>query len=548
MKFIRFLFPLFVVSFLGQTLNAEGNSTPEIFQYEWSGQYGHISDHGQVIWNQDWMSGPLVIDGAWTHFPFRYGPGVFNQKTSFKLTIPEEETFPDSLIVKNHFDYIRGDYLFDQLEANAVFANETRKIRLNGFKRTFAGAYNQYSNPTYASASPNQQTYRIDYQSKTGTEYINASVAMAVTHTGIPDTLGSAVFQDRFLTAGLHWKKYVEHGTFDIHVSSFSQKMYTSLSLNKTRMHLQHPYLNIRFSRNESRWISGFGVKAQGRSTYDHSELESLIWMDGYLFGKYNRLTWEGGLGLTAVGSPYFSGEFEVDLSRNRWTNTLNYKQNLQGAHPLYSGSIPLEDQNKYWIQKKVCADIHRSFKSGWFRTNMQWSALDISKTNDWLDSFSASVGTGWTIWRGWEIDGYLSSRYKLNELTDGAKNKISTSFTVNEMLFKGNMDASMKLSMDGWMNRQGKTSIHPVYGAPYIINDGTILPDVWLANLEIKAVISSMTITWTVHNLLNTVESGVQQFYPDADQDMFWVKTTPFFTYPEGRLITFGVFWTFDN
>lgn len=547
MKNTPILLLFLFVSFFSQMLSAD----PESFPYEWSGQFGHLSDQGQVIWNQDWMSGPLVLDGSWMHFPHRYGPGLFNQRAKYKRTIPKEESFPDSLVIQNYFDYVRGDYLFDQLEADAVFANETRKIRLNGFKRTFAGVYNQYANPTDISQSPNQQTYRIDYQSKTESEYVNASAAMVVTHAGVPDTLGSAVHQDHILTAGLHWKTRLLSQVLDIHVSSFSQKMTTSFSLNKTRIYLQHPYLNIRLSRPEPEWFTGLGVKGQGRNTYDqlNSIKKTLFWFNGYLYGQFKRLEWKIGPGFALNSNLFFwHGNMELDLSKNHWINTLSYDQDIQTQHPSYGGQISSEDLKDYWMHRKASADFIREFNSGRLESNLRWSALDISETNELMDSYSASIGTGWTIWRGWEIDGNLSFRYKLNELTDGAKNKVSASFTAHELLFNRNMDASVNLSVNGWLNRQGSAAIHPVYGAPHSIEDGSALPDIWLTNLEVKAVISSMTITWTVHNLLNTTESGVRQIYGDVEQDLFWLNTTPFFVYPEGRLITFGVYWTFDN
>ncbi len=51
--------------------------------YDWSGQYGVISNNGRLMWNQDWRLGVLFIDGTFSNYPTRFGPSY---KNNFELS------------------------------------------------------------------------------------------------------------------------------------------------------------------------------------------------------------------------------------------------------------------------------------------------------------------------------------------------------------------------------------------------------------------------------------------------------------------------------
>lgn len=534
-----------------QLLFGDTSDKPETFLYEWSGQYGHISNDGLVVWNQDWVSGPLVFDGAFTSFPVKFGPALSDYNFTSEMKIPGNLTFPDSVVIKNYFDYRRGDYLFDQLEANAVYADSTRRIRLNGFKRSFAGSYNQYTSPSYSSSSPNQQTYRLDYQSKSEKEQVSASVLLAVTHSGIPDPIWNALHKDNILAAGLHWNRMIKFGMVDIHLASFSEKMYTSLSLSRSNINIFHPYLHLRMSWAESSWISATGLQFHNRSFYDEiiSEKMTYSWVNFYVAGKYRGISWKTGPTLVQDENPlHWNANLGLDLSDERWTKKLHIQQAVHARHPLYNHDLGNNTPSNYWISKNMTATLGRQFQSGWIKTNIilgSLSYLDIESPKNFTQT---SLLSKWTIWRDWSIAGDISFRHHVNELTDGYQQKINITFIATEKLFNINMDATAKLSFDGWLNQKGITAFHPIFGVPYSNQNGGNSPDIWLVNFQLNAVISSMTITWTVHNVLNVIQPLVNEVYPNLSEDLYWINPTPFFTQPEGQLITFGVLWSFDN
>ncbi|MCK4904497.1 MAG: hypothetical protein KAS35_07370, partial [Candidatus Marinimicrobia bacterium] len=80
--------------------------------YDWSGQYGIMTNNGRLMWNQDWGIGVLLIDGTFTNYPTRFGSSY---KNNFKLSstadfYKELHSFPDSSQIKSRIDYYRGDF------------------------------------------------------------------------------------------------------------------------------------------------------------------------------------------------------------------------------------------------------------------------------------------------------------------------------------------------------------------------------------------------------------------------------------------------------
>ena len=101
--------------------------------YDWSGQYGVISNNGRLMWNQDWTMGVLLFDGTFANFPTRFGALY---KSNYRLLntsgyYKKLHSFPDSSQIKSQIDYYRGDFSYDQLEIDTDFAEKNRVISLN---------------------------------------------------------------------------------------------------------------------------------------------------------------------------------------------------------------------------------------------------------------------------------------------------------------------------------------------------------------------------------------------------------------------------------
>ena len=142
----------------------------ELIGYDWSGHFGYVNCQGSLMWNRDWHSGPYFFDGTWANNPGLLGSEI---KDGF-LHGHEDTVHYDSSVVASYFDYVQGDYLQDEFSTAVDYSGNGRHIRLHGFKRSFAGKYNQYTPPNRL-PQPIHQTYTIQYQSKKELEKIDVA-------------------------------------------------------------------------------------------------------------------------------------------------------------------------------------------------------------------------------------------------------------------------------------------------------------------------------------------------------------------------------------
>ncbi|MCJ7802467.1 MAG: hypothetical protein MUP82_08950, partial [Candidatus Marinimicrobia bacterium] len=173
--------------------------------YDWSGQYGVISNNGRLMWNQDWTLGVLLIDGTFANYPTRFGSSY---KNNFELLNTSDfyqglHSFPDSSQIKSRIDYYRGDFSYDQLEIDAEFAEKNSVISLNGFKRTYKGPYGQYID-TQGGNNPLQQSYRLDYSSKDKDENLDISIGHFITDSRLNlSDPADFIHKEKIVSAGI---------------------------------------------------------------------------------------------------------------------------------------------------------------------------------------------------------------------------------------------------------------------------------------------------------------------------------------------------------
>ena len=77
--------------------------------------------------------------------------------------------------------------------------------------------------------------------------------------------------------------------------------------------------------------------------------------------------------------------------------------------------------------------------------------------------------------------------------------------------------------------------------------NPTTILPDYWVIHFELSAVVSNVTFTWKIQNVLNAYESLAKKIFPNLNNDYLWIQNNRDFS-PMGQLISFNVLWNFEN
>ncbi|MBU0529783.1 hypothetical protein KKF86_08530, partial [bacterium] len=266
---------LLIIGILFASLFSQTDDIP----YDWSGQYGVITNNGRLMWNQDWTLGLLLIDGTFANYPTRFGPsyknnfGLYNAGDYYQGL----HSFPDSSHIKSRINYYRGDFSYDQLEIDAEFAEKNRVISLNGFKRTYKGPYGQYTDPQ-GSNNPLQQSYRIDYSSRDKDELLDISVGYFLTDSRL--NLGDPadfIHKEKIVSAGIGFSKDFTTWQYKVHGAFFQQ--YYSMDFDSVKAYLNRFHLNQFISKKiKNSDLLKFGIELdnQGLSLVDTTKKDRL--------------------------------------------------------------------------------------------------------------------------------------------------------------------------------------------------------------------------------------------------------------------------------
>ena len=525
----------------------QGDSSPNILPFDWSGQNGLLSVNGQLFWNHDWMSGPMYFDGTFSNFPLRLGPSYLHSfQPDNAGEIPKMESIPDSAQISSSFDYRKGDYLFDQLDIQAGFSDGTRLLKMNGFKRSYAGSFGQYVQPE-GILTPNQQSYRLDYLTSFDTEKVQASVAHFVTNSGLPDSIMNGHHEDITTVAGISYSKTDTAKTFQVFGSQFNQERRVELLSIFT--YLNRTHLHFRWTWNAYKTVGFFADK----QSIMQDELRDLKWVTIYGGLNGERLT-------TSLGGSFLSEEksyamylkSSFSLQGKSWEMNIGLSYNTKPAH------IALIDTSQMFeTWSRVHLNIEKRIRLFRFQSENNFGSVAHSGSGSNPNYLSSELSMSWEIYSKWTVSGMVgmyetlwnnSSLVENTPLTDGFSRKIQFSIKGSQPFFHGNMMVHTKLRVNGNLNREQNYGYDFVNSIPIQEeNQSYPLPNYWVAHFEISAVVSTMTLIWKVQNVLNAYESTVREIYSGLNNDYVWIRNNRDF-YPMGQLISFSVLWNFEN
>ena len=522
----------------------QGDSSPNILPFDWSGQNGLVSVNGQLFWNHDWMSGPLYFDGTFSNFPLRFGPSYLHSfQPDNAGEIPKMESIPDSAQISSSFDYRKGDYLFDQLDVQAGFSDGTRLLKMNGFKRSYAGRSGQYVQPEEI-LTPNQQSYRLDYLTSFDTEKVQASVAHFVTNSGLPDSIMNGHHKNITTTAGILYTKIIGKNTFHLHTSQFNQERsiaHSSLDstlssfINRTHIHMKWT-----LGTNKS-----MGIIADNQ-TILHNDLRDLKWATIYGGLNSERLTTSIGGSFLSKGNSYamyLKSSFSLQGELWEINSGLSYY-----TKPVHIALMDNSQMFETW--SRVHLDIEKRISSFRFQSANNVGFVAHSGPGSNPSYRSSELSMSWEIYSKWTVAGMVgmyetlwnnSSPEENTPLTDGFRRKVQFSIKGSQPFFHGNMMVHTKLRVNGNLNREQNHGYDFVNAIPvYDEEQSDPLPDYWVAHFEISAVVSKMTLIWKVQNVMNAIESTENRIQNSRDfhNDVIYM----------GQLISFSILWNFEN
>jgi hypothetical protein len=547
---------LLIIGILVTSLFSQTDGIP----YDWSGQYGVITNNGRLMWNQDWTLGVLLIDGTFANYPIRFGTSYNN---NFKLFNTGDfyqglHSFPDSSLIKSRINYYRGDFSYDQLEIDAEFAQKNRIISLNGFKRTYNGPYGQYTNPQGGS-SPLQQSYRLDYSSKDKDEILDISIGYFITDSRL--NLGDPAdfsHKDKIISAGIGYSKYFANWQYNIHCALFQQ--YYNMNFDSIKAYLNRFHLNQFVSKklNNSALLKlGLEFDNQELSLVDTTKKDR-FWST--IYGGWEKQSIGIKLGMTISQDeviPYFDiSAHSIDEKLIKWHSYLRYE-----AVPKHLYLWDETDENDFEQWLTIHADVQIDWKNMPIKIGLDYfnnqSTTLVRKyyINDELidisnNLLSSSISTQVPIFREWKIDAQYRHTFEHNFYSDGIGDKVKVGIIATEKFFKNKLLAQMRLWGEAYLNHHQNLGYEGFHYGPYMTDDTNLaLPDYWVFNLELSAKISSMTILWKVNNILQTVESinQNQKLFPNLNDKYLLITNSNNFP-PMSRFVTFNIIWNFEN
>jgi hypothetical protein len=456
------------------------------------------------------------------------------------------ESIPDSAQISSSFDYRKGDYLFDQLDVQAGFSDGTRLLKMNGFKRSYAGSFGQYVQPE-GILTPNQQSYRLDYLTSFDTEKVQASVAHFVTNSGLPDSIMNGHHEDITTVAGISYSKTDTAKTFQVFGSQFNQERRVEHSSIFT--YLNRTHLHFRWTWNAYKTVGFFADK----QSIMQDELRDLKWVTIYGGLNGERLT-------TSLGGSFLSEEksyamylkSSFSLQGKSWEMNTGLSYNTKPAH------IALIDTSQMFeTWSRVHLNIEKRIRSFRFQSENNFGSVAHSGSGSNPNYLSSELSMSWEIYSKWTVSGTVGmyeilwnnlSLVENTPLTDGFSRKIQFSIKGSQPFFHGNMMVHTKLRVNGNLNREQNYGYDFVNSIPIQEeNQSYPLSDYWVAHFEISAVVSTMTLIWKVQNVLNAYEPTVREIYSGLNNDYVWIRNNRDF-YPMGQLISFSVLWNFED
>ncbi len=514
--------------------------------YDWSSQFGSLTVDGRLFWNTDWTSGPLFFDGNYAIYPRRYGQKI---QSLFAPALPDKipesaAIFADSVQTVTVLDYKSGDYNFDQFSVDFEINGPKRSMGLYGFKRSYAGRHGQYFHPQ-GLMIPLQQTYRIDYQSLNAGWLLSLSAARLVMDTGLADTLSSnGLFEDEILSAGLITQSPSGPWQWAAHLALFQQWLQTDVSWS--------PLPQIQFLQR-TRWLQqvlipafttlqpvlGMDLNVQSTTVSD-SSLREMNWSTFY--GQVDVMGINVATGVSTFNGadiqPYFRAAYNLDGS---WFKVHNaYRLLSRPSHRNYTDLANITTIRH--------GDIDVSVRFGWLFINgfVDIGSLTIAE-NNW-DLLQIGLTLGSKFWSHFSFRGGYVTKTADALLDDGVDQRITMSIEYKQLQFLNRFDLHIKIFGDGLLNITKRSHFQVLDGAvvePY--HSGTLNEQAWLLHTDLLVTISSMTITWSIRNILQALEPTILQLFPDAQSGDFLVRFNDDFP-PLGRLVILTIHWTFTD
>ena len=519
----------------------------QVMPYDWGGQFGYVTRDGVIMWNQDWHSNRLLFDGSWTIYPRMYGneieAGFYNQDSIIS-------TKKDTITTISYFKYDQGDYLLDKFSFGADFKNIGRVTHLHGFKRNYAGTYNQYSNSSF---QPNQQSYIFSYLSEFEGDDAGFTVGHFNTYSGLSDSTGRGLLDNRITSTNIFWNQNFNNFKTNLSIDYFLQRYHVSHSRSifyGTRFLTRYRY------NAEVQWIGNslishtFGIKSNTKNVRLDSFL-SVSWVQLFFQGKLNNINYSASL---IPDKNNYLLTYEVDLHKKVRSIILSigYKQDYNPIHPYFYFNLNKNPDSFFYKMESL-------------NTRLLWEGKDSQLSTSYLfiedkhnvirlfESDSLYKKSSEKYHQNMNIS-YRTSLIPLidfglsysNQTSDtyysgGIGNWLELMMGSKLSLFNEFMILSLEGNIKHLNNRIDNYFLDPVEMVPIVTNSKNTMGDLNILNGSIAADISNLTIKYEWFNLTEIMLSS-----SGSDDDNI-INLNPLIS-KLGRQINISVEWYFRD
>ena len=537
----------------------------DLIPFDWGGQFGYMNKNGTMFWNEDWRSGRILFDGTWANYPRTFGPQIDsrfliqNQNTNSN---PNPNPYPDSSIVTSWFKYNQGDYFLDRFAMGANYIGQGRQVQFHGFKRSFAGGvFNPYENGT---AQPIQQTYTTSYFSQKGQDNAGISVGYFNTLSGIADSTARGLIDNRITTANTFWSRTFGRFESTFSIDQFLQRYKASHSLSAftgvrylTRSKM---YGGVTYTGLDSTIFSS-GWEVNQRNTRIDS-LKLVNWNRWNVAAAWRHLSLDFKL---VSGGGETEPELYLAYERNvgKFSGLIYYDKKVTPRHIYFhffglrkfvfaQKTTMMTELN--WQGKKNQLSLFSSMTNFERDQKLRKNVIIIpfasnSKNNPFLDDHM-NIGFNYqtTLIPFLHLALEYNHQFTDNFLSDGIADKIHLKTKTQFPLFDGFMLLDASFSINGWLNREWNTTLHPIEMVPVdfydekdLLGAPVELDNIWFINGSITAHVSTFTIKYEWFNINEMILASLS-----SDEDNF------FQIHPEmprlGRQVILSIEWHFQD
>ena len=506
--------------------------------YDYSRHQGYVINNGSMMWNEDWRSGFFFFDGTFANYPSTFGTQIDSN-----YFFPDiESTLSDSNYTLSYFDWVQGDYYLDNLDIGLEYSNDHRITRLYGFKKRYAGAYNQYTISPGA-PSPIQYTYLGNYSSKGDRNSIDIAIGNFNTDFGLLDSLGTAYIDSRITSSNISYRHDYDSLYFIIDGHNFLQRYNSLHSLVMTQgvRYLTRTKLSgsIYLIRNHNHILSAvvdFNKRSLRADTF-----KSIGWSSIKIGLGHNNYSFNlGSMHLGNNKNIIMDGEVSYKVGRYLFKSSFGHI--FRPSHISLSDTIYVEEKNQFildgeWSHKKINIGAHIYLNN--YQGNKNSSNNEIILPNNGSNIwFSGAikyrlVGNHFFLFR---YDKMKSNNY----ITDGIEDRIKIKFDNHFNLFSRSMGVQTSLSFSGFINRHSDYVLSPTEQYPIKINSQETLDNIWLIDFSISCRVKGLQVKYEMNNLANIIYD-----YLGGNKQDHSVQFNPYFPKMR-RLASLSIKWNF--